>query len=454
MNPFIKNFINSALIPFRAINSERLTICIEGLYYNDNDDMAVVQLQELLSCYNIILVMTRITDRMECLNVSYSVDNKQTQNFSTNLIGLTSLINLSAITDLSLAELIIIKFVGQVLNRIKVIYKAIVLDLDDTLWKGTLSEIGKEDIKKQLLSPEGHKHIAFMKFMKRIADELGIFLAICSKNNIEDVEDTIRYLPPEIFPLKDQLDVIIANDNNKSDNIIRIASELSILPNSIIFIDDNAIVRSEVRQSLPDCFIPEWNDIDEIYLLLETAAIFERPNISKNSQNRRKQYRVIQAEKQQSFLPQLYCRIYDDPSHTNAIELYGKSNQFNWSQFNRGFADDIQSVYLTIHTPNKDDLGICSSFSYRNSGDIVEIQNWAISCRFFEIGLEEYLLLHMIEKFKCNKLTFRYNDSGKNGRVKNLILKYPNIFKVSEGEVSAIFDDIESLVENTNIRIV
>ena len=454
MNPFIQNFINNTLIPFRAINSERLTICIEGLYYNDSDDMAICQLQELLSSYNIVLVLNRVTERMECLNVSYSVDNKQVQNFSTNLIGLTSLINLSAITDLSLAELIIIRLVGQVLNRIKVIYKAIVLDLDDTLWKGTLSEIGKEEIKNILLSPEGHKHVAFMKFVKRIADELGIFLAICSRNSIDEVEDTIRYLTHEVFPLKDQLDVIIANDNDKSDNIVRIASELSILPNSIIFIDDNAIVRSEVRQSIPDCFIPEWNSIDEIYPILETTAIFERPNISKNSQNRRKQYRVIQAEKRQNFLPQLYCRVYDDVSHTNAIELYGKSNQFNWSQFNRGFDDDVQSVYLTIHTPNNDDLGICSSFSYRNSGDIVEIQNWAISCRFFEIGLEECLLLHMIKFFKCTKLSFRYKDSGKNGRVKNLILKYPNIFKVSEGEVSAILDDIESLVENTNIRIV
>lgn len=454
MNPFIKNFINNTLTPFRAINSERLTICIEGLYYNDSDDMAVGQLQELLSSYNIILVLNRVFERMECLNVSYSVDNKQVQNFSTNLIGITSLINLSAITNLSLSELIITRLVGQVLNRIKVIYKAIVLDLDDTLWKGTLSEIGKEEIKNNLLSPEGHKHIAFMKFVKRIADELGIFLAICSRNNIDEVKDTICYLPYEVFPLKDQLDVIIANDSNKSDNIVRIASELSILPNSIIFIDDNAIVRSEVRQSLPDCFIPEWNSIDEIYLLLETAAIFERPSISKNSQNRRKQYRVIQAEKQRSFLPQLYCRAFDDESHTNAIELYGKSNQFNWSQFNRDFADDIQSVYYSIYTPDNNDLGICSSFSYRNSGDIVEIQNWAISCRFFEIGLEECLLLHMIEIFKCNKLKFRYNDSEKNGRVKNLILKYPNIFKVYGGEVFAILDDIESLVENTNIRIV
>ncbi len=96
-------------------------------------------------------------------------------------------------------------------------------------------------------SEKGAPFIEFMKFIKTLGQELGLFIALCSRNNTNLIESTINELDENIFPLKNQIDYIIANNNDKSENIQVIAEQLSILPNSIVFIDDNQIVRDEVK---------------------------------------------------------------------------------------------------------------------------------------------------------------------------------------------------------------
>ncbi len=46
------------------------------------------------------------------------------------------------------------------------------LDLDDTLWSGTLSEVGIDKIKENLQSEQGATFIAFMKFVKKVLGNL------------------------------------------------------------------------------------------------------------------------------------------------------------------------------------------------------------------------------------------------------------------------------------------
>jgi len=61
------------------------------------------------------------------------------------------------------------KSVAKIICEIKILYKAIVLDLDDTLWAGTLSEVGIEQIEKNMNSFEGEPFIYFMRFIKSLA---------------------------------------------------------------------------------------------------------------------------------------------------------------------------------------------------------------------------------------------------------------------------------------------
>lgn len=100
------------------------------------------------------------------------------------------------------------------------------------------------------------------------------------------------------FPLKDQIDCIIANYNDKSKNIKAIAQQLSILTNACVFIDDNPLVRDEVRQNLPEVFVPDWDNHDELITLLVTCCVFDRFELSLKSRNRKRLYAVLQQERE------------------------------------------------------------------------------------------------------------------------------------------------------------
>ena len=78
-----------------------------------------------------------------------------------------------------------------------------------------------------------------------------------------------------------------------------------------------------------------------------------------------------------------------------------------------------------------------------------------MSCRFFEIGLEEYLLLLIKDIAGERKITIHYNDSGLNQRTKELLLKYPTLFNTNKETVKlelGFTDEIEQqLQNNTNL---
>ena len=72
-------------------------------------------------------------------------------------------------------------------NNIK---KCLVLDLDNTLWKGIIGEDGMEGIK--LGKDEiGNIYFNFQKTIKEIKAK-GVLLTICSKNNISDVKEVFE----------------------------------------------------------------------------------------------------------------------------------------------------------------------------------------------------------------------------------------------------------------------
>jgi len=295
-----------------------------------------------------------------------------------------------------------------------------------------------------------------MKFVKSLANELGIFITICSRNDSKMVKSTIEELDDNIFPLKNQIDYIIANNNDKSENIRKIAEQLSILPNSIVFIDDNQIVRDEVKLTLPEVFVPEWTNHNELVTQLIAGCIFERVELSLNSQNRRKQYKIIQTERTQNSLPKLSVKVINDNKHIESIKLYTKSNQFKFSRNDDKFEGNAKSLYFEICRENGENLGICSAITYTNSNDTFHIHNWAISCRYFEIGLEEFILMYIQKIASASKIFINYQHSEYNQKVRELLAKYSVAFKNNnkKDKIEIIISkEIEDKMNNsTNLR--
>ena len=121
--------------------------------------------------------------------------------------------------------------------------KVIITDADNTLWGGILGEDGIENLKINQ-NADGIIFQEYQKFLKQKKEE-GFLLAICSKNNFEDVADAFQKLN---MPLK--WDDFIAKEINwepKYLNIEKIAKQLNLGTSSFIFIDDNEFEIDSVK---------------------------------------------------------------------------------------------------------------------------------------------------------------------------------------------------------------
>ena len=126
---------------------------------------------------------------------------------------------------------------------IKPALKAIILDLDNTLYKGVLGEDGINGV----MLTEGHK--VLQQKLKELSSQ-GFFLCIASKNDIRDVIDMFRQRKD--FPLKESDFVAIrASWDEKSIAVRELLKTLNINADSLIFIDDNIGELTAMRFAYP-----------------------------------------------------------------------------------------------------------------------------------------------------------------------------------------------------------
>lgn len=147
--------------------------------------------------------------------------------------------------------------------------KCIVWDLDNTIWDGILLENSSVRLKAGIA-----------EIIKEL-DSRGILHSIASKNNYEDAikklnefEITEYFLFPEI------------NWNAKSVSISNIQSSLNIGIDSILFIDDQAYERDEVKFTHPEI---NCMDASEYTALLQNERLC-RKYITQDAQRRRLMY--------------------------------------------------------------------------------------------------------------------------------------------------------------------
>ena len=127
--------------------------------------------------------------------------------------------------------------------------KVLVLDCDNTLWGGIISEDGISNIK---IGTDGLGK-AFLDFQSEIKNlkSKGILLCIVSKNEKFEVENVLDKHKDMILKKNDFVEMKI-NWKNKSVNISEIANSLNLGLDSFVFWDDNPIEREEVKFNLPE----------------------------------------------------------------------------------------------------------------------------------------------------------------------------------------------------------
>ena len=227
------------------------------------------------------------------------------------------------------------KIVKSIYGRNK---KVLVLDLDNTLWGGIVGDDGPEGIEIGEETAVGETFRAFQAYVKKQKD-IGAVLAVDSKNDEENAVAGLRH-PSGVLRPEDFAD-IRANWDPKSENLVRIADDLQLLPEAMVFVDDNPAEREIVRRQVPGAAVPEIGSPEDYIRVLDHSGFFEVTAFSEDDRNRSEMYRgnaeraklARTFEDYGDYLRSLEMhadiRPFEELYFPRITQLTNKSNQFN-----------------------------------------------------------------------------------------------------------------------------
>jgi FkbH-like protein len=287
--------------------------------------------------------------------------------------------------------------------------KCLVFDLDNTLWGGAVGDDGLEGIVLGEGSAAGEAHLALQRYAKQLKDR-GVILAVCSKNDPAIAEAAFR-THPEMHLKRSDIAAFMANWDDKSENLKRIAAQLNIGIDSLVFVDDNPAERARIRQSMPMVCVPELpDDVANYVRCLADAGYFESIAFTSEDQQRAAQY-VANVDREallgssqsiDEFLRSLGMSASYGPFKSvdlvRVTQLINKTNQFNTTTRRYtaeqvvafASADDVMTFQFRL-LDRFGDNGLVSAMilcpdPVRPQSLIID--SWVMSCRVFGRQLE------------------------------------------------------------------
>ena len=345
----------------------------------------------------------------------------------------------------------------NVANIIKSVFgknkKSLVLDLDQTLWGGIVGDDGVENLE---IGPEtgmGQVYAEFQSYVK-LLKECGVPLNVASKNEEENALAGLNHpagiLRPEDFVL------ILANWEPKSKNLLEIAARMNILPESLVFADDNPAEREIVAQQAPGVTAPRMGSPEDYIRVLDRGGYFEVTSLSEDDRRRSQMYQanLMRQRQQESFsdygayLRSLEMRAQIAPFEpvymARIAQLTNKSNQFNLTTKRFTQAQIEQTAadrkYLTLYgklTDKFGDNGVVSVVIGRKENDSLHLELWLMSCRVLKREMEFAMMDAVVRRCLLegiHTLYGYYYPTAKNGMVRDFY-GLQGFEKISEDEM-------------------
>jgi len=338
-------------------------------------------------------------------------------------------------------------------------FKCLALDLDNTLWGGVVGDDGLDGIKIGQGSAGGEAFVAFQRYALDLARR-GVILAVCSKNDEANAREPFEKHPDMLLRSSD-IASFVANWDDKATNLRRIASELNIGLDAIVFVDDNPFERALVRRELPMVAVPEVEDDAATFArTLADAGYFEAVAITEDDLARGEQYRqnreraalLSTATDLEGYLRELDMRLiwqlFDDVGLPRITQLINKTNQFNLTtrryseEAVRAVIDDDHALGLQFRLTDRfGDNGIIGVMIGRSDGDAMLIDSWLMSCRVLGRGVEQAMFGVFAQNaaaMGARRLVGEYIPTSKNGMVSGLYARL-GFDPASSGEGSESF---------------
>lgn len=288
--------------------------------------------------------------------------------------------------------------------------RALVLDLDGTLWGGVVGDDGLEGLRLGQGDPEGEAYLAFQASVLEL-HRRGVVLAVCSKNTDEVARSVFRS-HPEMLLREEHIAVFQANWEDKASNLRAVAESLSLGEESLVFVDDNPAERARIRQALPLVKVPEMGDDPALYPdRLLGSGFLEHAALGRDDLLRVQSYRPMAqaaesartAADYDGFLAGLGMvldiRPFDGIGRARIAQLINKSNQFNLTT-RRYDEEDVAALaadpsviaWQARLSDRFGDHGMIAVVIVRRRDGFWEIDSWLQSCRVLKRGVEAALM--------------------------------------------------------------
>jgi FkbH-like protein len=293
--------------------------------------------------------------------------------------------------------------------------KCLVLDLDNTLWGGVLGEDGPTGI---AIGQEGIG-LAYHEFqlaIKALAQR-GVLLAVASKNNASDAIEVLdRH--PEMVLRRNDFACLEIHWNSKSESLPRIAQQLNLGLDSLVFWDDEPREREVIRNQHPAVFVPEVpTDPSGYAQAVLNLECFDVLSLTEEDRRRGEMYREDANREQwlsaaqNADLSEFYrslnmCMAIEQPdvyAVPRFAQLTQRTNQFNFTtrryteaEIRARLADPAYGLYVASLEDRFGKLGLIGAAMVLRQGERWLLDTFLMSCRALGRGAEDAFLATLV----------------------------------------------------------
>lgn len=309
--------------------------------------------------------------------------------------------------------------------------KAIVVDLDDTLYEGVMGEVGPAALS---LTDE---RAALQRCLVELADS-GLLLAVLSRNEPEDVERLFEERPD--FPLRpERLSAMEVSWRLKAEGMAAIVEKLRIGADSVLFLDDNPGELAGVVHAVPGIVPLDAADAGRAlrglrwYPGLAALRATREDSLRASDLASGETRRVLESKASDplAYLRSLEIRLEFARSPLDQLnrihELSQKTNQFNTGFLRLSEAAtaarlaDPATVMVTVSLRDRlSDSGVIGLIVVRVAGDGPPlVEEVAISCRALGRGVEDAIVAEALRGTmgtpSPDRIRFAFREGPRNG---------------------------------------
>ncbi len=343
--------------------------------------------------------------------------------------------------------------------------KVLAIDLDGTVWGGTLMDDGTDGIELGD-TYRGHAYRQFQQAVRQLTAQ-GVLLAAISKNDSEPVRQVLRE-HPDLLLREDDFVRVAANWRPKHENLAELAADLNVGVETIVFVDDSQAETGLARTELPEVTAIQLDDEPAWHVRkLLADGWFDAIELTEEDHERPARYRdeldrrdfLSSFDSLQDYLRELQVRVQVTAAQSaqagRVSQLTLRTNQFNLTTQRlqppdvAELIDDPGALVLAVRTADRfGDNGLVGAIFTHRAGDTVDIDNFMLSCRVFSRGVEQaalHALLRHAVATGARSVTATYRRTAKNANVRQFYPRHGFETVCDDDDVATFRHDLDDI---------